>query len=231
MSLPTPYYRDESVTLYCADCRDVLPKLPKASLVFTDPPYKMERLGGAGFAHAAAFYREALDGLTDFQFDDFAPILADSSDQIVAFHSRDQILQWGNFCREKFGFYDLHVWYKVDAIPFTNNTWKSDLEYMALGWRSKNHQAVPQALKSKAFVSPINTDDSHPCAKPIGLPCKYITVLTTKGESVHDPFCGTGTTLVAAKLLGRTAVGIEIEEKYCRIAAERLRQGVLNIHD
>ena len=67
----------------------------------------------------------------------------------------------------------------------------------------------------------------HPCAYPILLPSRCILGVTDVGDLVLDPFMGSGTTLVAAKNLGRKAIGIEIEEKYCKIAVERLRQDVL----
>jgi len=65
----------------------------------------------------------------------------------------------------------------------------------------------------------------HPTEKPVSVISQLISA--NVGETILDPFMGSGTTLVAAKLLGRKAVGIEIEEKYCKIAKERLAQGVL----
>ena len=67
---------------------------------------------------------------------------------------------------------------------------------------------------------------AHPTQKPVQLMCWCIG-LAGNPQSILDPFMGSGTTLVAAKNLGRKAIGIEIEEKYCAIAVDRLRQGVL----
>ena len=67
----------------------------------------------------------------------------------------------------------------------------------------------------------------HPCEKPIEMMTHIVKASTQAGAAVLDPFMGSGTTLVAAKQLGRKCIGIEMEEKYCEIAAERLRQGVL----
>jgi 2-polyprenyl-3-methyl-5-hydroxy-6-metoxy-1,4-benzoquinol methylase len=68
----------------------------------------------------------------------------------------------------------------------------------------------------------------HPAEKPLGLMDELLRGLT--GAVICDPYCGSGTTLLAAKRAGRTAVGIEIEERYCEIAAKRLEQEVLNLN-
>ena len=74
----------------------------------------------------------------------------------------------------------------------------------------------------------IPSAEQHPTIKPVQLPAHFIGLHTQRGEIVLDPFMGSGTTLVAAKNLGRRAIGIEIEERYCEIAARRLSQEVLN---
>jgi len=68
---------------------------------------------------------------------------------------------------------------------------------------------------------------AHPTEKPIELYCSFIELFTDAGDLILDPFMGSGTTLVAAKQLGRKAIGIEIEERYCEVAVKRLAQGVL----
>ena len=70
--------------------------------------------------------------------------------------------------------------------------------------------------------------DGHPCPYPIALPTRCISAVTDIGDIVLDPFAGSGTTLRAAKDLGRKAIGIEIDERYCEIAAKRLGQEVLD---
>lgn len=86
-----------------------------------------------------------------------------------------------------------------------------------------NEIAVPNIIK----ISPPR-NRIHPNEKPISIPKLFISLTTTKNEIILDPFMGSGTTLRAAKDLGRKAIGIELEEKYCEIAARRLEQEILN---
>ncbi len=69
-------------------------------------------------------------------------------------------------------------------------------------------------------------ESDHPCPKPYKIMTKMVVLGSTEGDTILDPFMGSGTTLRAAKDLGRKAIGIEIEERYCEIAARRLSQEV-----
>lgn len=222
-----PYYEHAGITIYHGDCREVLPDIIGSDLVLTDPPYAHKHMDGGGFAAARRFYAGgALRGLNDFVLKEFWPSLMAAAPMAICFCSRDLI---SSYCAEAAACsrrFDLHIWYKPNAIPFTANTWKSDLEYIALIWNKKpGWKQLEQHMHSKAYIAPINSDDSHPAAKPEPLLRKYISVLDA--QRIVDPFMGSGTTLRAAKELHRTAVGIEIEERYCEIAAKRLSQEVL----
>jgi DNA modification methylase len=161
------------------------------------------------------------------EFDEYDTNLARISDQLIVFHSRLQIKKWAEYCWKYFNNYDLHFWYKSNAIPFTHNTWKSDVEYIALGWREKHHIKVPQEQKSKVFIHPIETQNLHPAQKPVSLIEKYILILNA--QTILDPYLGGGTTVYCANKLNRKSIGIEISEKYCQIAVDRLRQGVFKL--
>jgi len=212
-------------TLYLGDCMDILPTLPKVDAVISDPPYNHKHMDGGGFALARDFYANGkIDFISNFDLDKYKNILSKASDQFVVFCSRDLILDWLNFASSEFGSFDLHVWHKTNAIPFTNNTWKSDIEYLILGWRKKSHQKVLQQLKSKAYISSLCTDNFHPTAKPVPLIAKYIEVLLPIRAVALDPFMGSGTTGVACAQMGRSFIGIEREPKYFDIACRRIEQ-------
>lgn len=222
-----PYYEHAGITIYHGDCREILPVLAPVDLLLTDPPYAHAHMDGGGFASARKFYAGgALEGLNDFILEDYWPSMRAASPMLVAFCSRDLIQSYARVATESGRKFDLHIWHKTNAIPFTSNTWKSDIEYMPLLWDKKPGWCqLEQRMHSKVWISPLNQDGSHPAAKPIDLLQKYLLVLNP--QTICDPFMGSGTTLIAAKNLGRKAIGIEIEERYCEIAAKRLAQEVM----
>lgn len=94
----------------------------------------------------------------------------------------------------------------------------------------------PELNKGCSVPSTIMSNDTsekngHPCPKPVSWMKWLVSLVSLPSETILDPFAGSGTTLVAAKQLGRKCIGIEIEERYCEIAANRLRQEVLNFTD
>ncbi len=186
-----PYYQSESVVIYCADNRDVLKYIPDKSidLVLTDPPYEINGMGGGGFG-GHKFYQNKTGICDMIEFDDYNPEFARITNQFIVFHSRLQIHKWAEYCWKYFNNYDLHFWYKPNAIPFTHNTWKSDVEYIALGWREKHHIKVSQEQKSKVFIHPIETQNLHPAQKPSSLIEKYILILDA--QIILDPYLGGG---------------------------------------
>jgi site-specific DNA-methyltransferase (adenine-specific) len=223
----TPYYSKDGITIYCGNCREYLPYIGVADLCLTDPPYSHQHLDGSGFEGGANFYAGGkLDGMNDFDLGEYEAMFLAVSPMLVAFCSRDLIPDYAELSRTASRKFDLHVWHKTNAIPFTANTWKSDLEYIVLLWDKKpGWKQFAQHEHSKAYISSLCTDRFHPACKPVPLMQKYIKILDA--ETIVDPFMGSGTTLVAAKSLGRKAVGIDISEACCKMAVERLRQGEL----
>lgn len=141
---------------------------------------------------------------------------------------------------------EILVWYKQNPSPMCNNVWLPDLEY-CLYFREKGVRLNDgYNLKSKHYMSSVNQKDkleyNHPTIKPLEMVKKHILHTTQENDVVLDCFLGSGTTAVACKELGRKYIGFEIDEKYFRIAQDRLNgisqkdrkaeeNGITNIFD
>ncbi len=196
----TPYFSDESVTIYHGDCREVLPSL-RADAVITDPPYGVDFRGAEW------------DASIPMQWLGLARAVAGS----VLFTTGPLTL-WD---------YPRPDWVLCWARPASNsravsggfNHWTPVLVY--------GRRKFPVDLFSLHALAFASKFYDHPSPKPEPLMVWLVTHGSDPNETVLDPFMGSGTTLVAAKRLGRRAIGIELEEKYCEIAAQRLAQGSL----
>lgn len=196
-----PYYQEDGITIYHGDCRDVLPVSPGCFV--TDPPYGLAERWTGG-----TWFRKGAYAADNCQWDSAAPI--DLVARLV--ESAPSIIWGGNYFALPPSRCWL-VWHKTNA-PKT----MADVE---LAWTSFDRPA-------KAFSAPcgVKRGRCHPTEKPLDLMIWCLSFLQV--EPVVDPFMGSGTTLSAAKELGRRAIGIEIDERYCEMAAERLRQSVLD---
>lgn len=136
---------------------------------------------------------------------------------------------------ERFGMRYIRTgaWVKPDAMPqMTGDRPAVGFEPCTIAhglarpmrWNGGGHQAVWIHNIAKGDERP-----DHPCPKPEPLMCELVTQFTDPGETILDPFAGSGTTLLAAKRLGRRAIGIEINEGFCEVAAKRLEQGALEL--
>jgi site-specific DNA-methyltransferase (adenine-specific) len=221
VSLPKPYYEEECIVIYNADCRDILPHLPKVDLVLTDPPYGIEldtnnsRFSG-GTADSIAKRGNSTGGTGAGK-----PIHNDAKPFNPSFltqYGEHQII-WGWHC-----FPDMLprgaclVWLKRNDEAF--GSFLSDAE---TAWMSKGHGVYCRRDLSNNAIS---LERVHPTQKPESL-MRWCLSFFPNASTILDPFMGSGTTLRAAKDLGRKAIGIEIEEKYCEIAVKRLAQEVL----
>ena len=211
-----PYYEDDSVTIYHGDCREVLPMLDPVDLVLTDPPY------GIGEAAGKNKSRGLLATPKDFGNEswDNNPI-DDGLMAQVRSAGQTQIIFGGNF-------YTLPpsscwlIWDKMNGatdfadceMAWTNMSTAARL----IQWRWKGMLQGDMGSKEYRY---------HPTQKPIPVLRWMVLQAPDDVETILDPFMGSGTTLRAAKDLGRKAIGIEIEERYCEIAAKRMAQTVM----
>ena len=204
-----PYYEYEGITIYHGDCREILPTLEPVDLVLTDPPYGIGRDGmmPSTSSHGG---RKAFDFLG---WDDEPP--CGEIFKLIFSISENQVVWGGNYFTPhlppRMGWL---VWDKGQDIC------SSDCE---LAYTSRD-----AALRRKFMnrVELLKDGTQHPTQKPLEL-MKWCLNFFPDAVKILDPFMGSGTTLRAAKDLGRKAIGIEIEEKYCEIAAKRLSQEVL----
>lgn len=212
MNLPKPYYQDSAVTIYHGDSRELLPLVGRFDLVVADPPYGMEFR--SNYRHVR---HERIHG------DGFLPL--DLIEQAITLADRAAYV----FCR----------WDNLSEMPppksvlaWVKNNWSmGDLlhehgrQWEACCFYAKERHEFIKRIPDVIFADRTG-NDLHPTQKPESLIGQILAA--NVGQTVLDPWMGSGTTLRAAKDLGRKAVGIEIEEKYCEIAARRMGQEVLN---
>lgn len=215
-----PYYERGGITIYHGDCREILPTLQtdEIDLVLTDPPY------GIGINHNAKQVGTATHKsrkATDLIWDDAIPDAFCFTETMRV--SKNQIVFGANYYWQYFYSTQCYIiWDKrgtLPAVPFcdTEFAWTSFVGRMPKRYIVINH----------GFIRDSKDIREHPTQKPLELFRTILTDFSADGQSILDPFMGSGTTLRAAKDLGRRAIGIEIEEKYCEIAARRLSQEVM----
>ena len=191
-----PYYREPAGVIYCADCLDIMKKIPDGAvdLVLTDPPYPDYHSELYGYDEEPIKYLQKF-GCKQliFQSAKVAPLRNDHT----AVHIWDKRTGCGSMYERIFE-YNGTANYKVYRHYFINST-------------------VAASFGRDTFTG-------HPSQKPIKLICELIEEYSKSNDIILDPFFGSGTTAVAAKQLGRKFIGIEINYSYCQIAAERLAQ-------
>lgn len=211
-----PYYDDGTITIYHGDCRELAEEM-KADTIVSDPPYGMgwntdsSRFSGG----EPSSQRRRGRGRTDW-----GNITSDDEPfDPTPWLTCGEVILWGsNHFAQRLPVGTTLVWIKRFEAGY--GSFLSDAE---VAWMKGGHGVY--CRRDTSLMS--HTGNRwHPTEKPIGLMTWCVN--KTKGDTILDPFMGSGTTLRAAKDLGRKAIGIEIEERYCEIAAKRLGQEVLD---
>jgi len=212
-ALPEPYFKTDLGVLYHGDCMEILPLLGPVGCVVTDPPYGMnnntdsDRFSGG---HISSIRKR---GFSSSRFK--GKIVGDEKPfdpkPLLAIGVKTIIFGYNHFA-DKLPTGTLFVWIKKYDDAF--ETFLSDAE---MAWMNKGNGVY---CKRDTSITGEANNRLHPNQKP--LPIIMWLVGKTTG-SVLDPFLGSGTTAVACERLGRKWIGIEIDEKYCEIAAKRIR--------
>lgn len=213
---------DDGITLLWGDCRELLPQLEPGSvdLVLTDPPYDVVATG-AGIGGR----RKYLADIVDFTDGGFDISILDQFDNWVCFCTKAQLKDL--LCATGKRRWMLITWNKPNPTPLCNSNYLPDTEYIVHAFQS-GRLFGDYRDKSRFIVHPVTkTGLDHPNIKPLAVVTKMVRLGSQPGELVIDLYAGSGTTGRACKDLGRKCLMIEIEEKYVKIAAERLRQKIL----
>jgi DNA modification methylase len=216
-----PYYQDDYATIYHGDCLELLPELSKADLVLTDPPYGIKHdkgfggfksFGGSGKPIARRRFKND-------NWDQARPPKT-TFDQILI-NSNLAIIWGGNFFADYLpqGTHWI-FWDKLQTMPSFGDG--------ELAWTNSKRKSITKITIEWNGLIGKEKQRNHPTQKPLALMLWCLKNYSEKSNLVLDPFVGSGTTLRAAKDLRQKSIGIEIEEKYCEIAAKRLSQEVLN---
>lgn len=220
---PTPYYEDDLVTLYHGDCREIAAWL-EADVLVTDPPYGVDGHLSAGYkgkrppgGHVRVNAKPDWDRTLEAR--DAALALWGDRKPYAVFGSPAR-LDGALPCRE----FPL-VWDKgAVGMGDVGFPWGRGYELIYVngpGWSGPRESPVLRVVHSASAAS----REGHPTPKPVGLMASIIR--KAPDGLIADPFAGSGSTLVAAKQEGRRAVGVEMQEQYCEIAANRLAQDTL----
>jgi len=216
-----PYYEAGGITIYLGDCRDVLPQI-QADVVLTDPPYGIGNVTGSiTRARGKSNYQAAFS-------DDRAYVKAAVVPVISALIARVScvVLTPGGKNIDLYPPNDsLGVFYQPAAAGMQTFGHADAQPILYYGKNKLGHNLIPCSYR--LTEAPPILD--HPCVKPFRAWRRLLSNIARPGMLILDPFMGSGTTLRAAKDLGMRAVGIEIEERYCDLAARRLQQEVMEL--
>lgn len=228
MTLPAPFFQDESVTLYHGDAFEIMPCLPKAALVLTDPPYFTQAHEGAR--------RNTPDGpvkLVDFEaFDEektlraFAMMGALTKRWVVSFVDYHAIPILEEKTPDGLHFIRFGVWVKDGGAPqFSGDRPGMGWEAIAFLHASADRPQWHGGGRSGVFRGRVvKGHGRHPTQKPDSLVRELIELFTGPGDLVIDPFAGSGVVLRVAREIGRRAIGVEQDRRWCDRAVENLAQ-------
>lgn len=207
-----PYYEHAGVTIYHGDCREVLPHIT-ADVLVTDPPYGVE-FDGKATKHTAR-------GSGGYTVPDCGEVGPEVVRVALALVKRGAVFTGNRRLTSYPPPQDIGCIYCPSGAGI--GPWGFVCFHPVAFYGRRLGPLRPASMESFATAD----ECGHPCPKPLPWLLWAVGMVSAPNETVLDPFMGSGTTLRAAKDLGRRAIGIELEERYCEIAARRLSQEVL----
>lgn len=222
------YYDHGGIVIYHGNSREILPSLPKSDLLLTDPPYGLRVARREAFGRGDTRGTNGLGGYNpgcrDYEESAWDDERADDDLIGLCRASADLQVVWGG---NYFTLPPARCWLFWDKM-------RGDTDFAdgELAWTNFDRAVRRIQYRWNGFLVDQHSTDyrEHPAQKPLAV-IKWAMAFAKDAKSVVDPFLGSGTTLRAAKTLGLTAIGIEIEERYCEISAKRLSQEVLSFEN
>ena len=237
-----PYYDKDGIQIFLGDCLEIMPQFPdkRFDLILTDPPYNISKKNNFATMERYNQYKGMDFGEWDKNFDqiawlkDCARIMKEPS-CFLGFNSWQNLKEISDELEKHSVLIKrILVLRKTNPMPVNRDRlFVNSFEFILFGTKGKKwtFNRRFENFETGYFECKNNGETPHPTEKQVKTFEEFITILSRKSDLILDPFMGSGTTLVAAQRLGRKAVGIEISEKYCEIAAKRIdnevRQGKL----
>lgn len=226
------YYKDDNVAIIHGDCIEAMSKLKKPfDACITDPPYVLKHSAGGRDALSKRMYKNS-DAISFISQGFYCRRTIDmlstltKAQNVLMFCSNDQLLELLTIAADNNLKSTVTAWNKTNPPPVAYSNYNSDLEFI-LWMRSKgayfnNDEVFEIKRKCKRYPIVSHKGRLHPTQKPIPLMEELVRLHSPIGGRILDPFCGSGTTLIAGLNTGRKVVGIEMDEKYCEIAKQRV---------
>lgn len=239
-----PYYEQDGIVIFHGNAMQFVQALPEVDAVVTDPPYCIVNQFGESMHDVGKRGRKA-PRLMQFEFDQpegtietVVEAVGVASSKAKAVHCFCDAEHYGSISKKlRIEGYTVKPWARVKKCPpppMPGNWWPSAFElamyaYKPGAWFGDDSGKRCNVYECDGYRHGIRASEKvdHPTQKWLPMIEYIVNTIVPEGGLCVDPFMGSGTTLVAAKLTGRRAIGIEIEERYCEIAAKRLAQGVL----